>query len=292
MTEYSNPIYKELLNLKLIKKKDIIKISNKTRDSKVKVLKDKKTKIIFLEKFITNKNYYSSKKSKKNFKIANSRNSTFALEDNKRRIADYQRLCKNKTVLDFGCGWGHFLKKLIKPKSLNGVELRKDCIEYLKKSKKNINIKTHVNDFSYKFDIITMFHVLEHLPNQIKSLKLLRNKLKKNGKIIIEVPHAKDILLHFVELKEFKNFTFWSEHLILHTYLSLKTIIKKAGFKDIKISYTQRYGFDNHLGWFIKKKPNGHIFFKKYSSKNLNSNYKKNLINLKKTDTLTAVATK
>jgi hypothetical protein len=81
MTEYSNPIYKELLNLKLIKKKDIIKISNKTRDSKVKVLKDKKTKIIFLEKFITNKNYYSSKKSKKNFKIANSRNLTFALKD-------------------------------------------------------------------------------------------------------------------------------------------------------------------------------------------------------------------
>ena len=33
----SNPIYSELLKLKLIKKKNIIKISNKTRDKNVKV---------------------------------------------------------------------------------------------------------------------------------------------------------------------------------------------------------------------------------------------------------------
>ena len=70
-----------------------------------------------------------------------------------------------------------------------------------------------------------MFHVLEHIPYQIDTLKILKSKLKKGGKIIIEVPHAEDFLILQEELKEFKNFTFWSEHLILHTYKSLKSIL-------------------------------------------------------------------
>ncbi len=63
-----------------------------------------------------------------------------------------------------------------------------------------------------------------------------------------------------------------------------------AGFKKIKINYFQRYGFDNHLGWFIKRKPGGHKFFRKYNSNSLNSNYVNNLIKQKKTDTLIAEA--
>ena len=287
-----NPIYKELLHLKLIKKKNIINISKKTRDKKISVLKDKVSKIIFLEKFITNQNYYSSiKYDSKKVKTLDGNVKTTDLNDDKRRLEQFQKLFVNKKILDFGCGWGGFLKKLKNARSLNGIELRKECIEYFEKNKK-INVSSQLNNFSGKFDIITMFHVLEHMPYQIKTLKLLRNKLKKNGKIIIEVPHAEDFLLEFDELKEFKKFTFWSEHLILHTYYSLKTILKKAGFRNIKINYFQRYGFDNHLGWFIKKRPGGHIFFKKYNSKNLNYNYIQNLIKIKKTDTLIAVAKK
>ena len=38
-----------------------------------------------------------------------------------------------------------------------------------------------------------MFHVLEHLPYQIDTLKSIHSKLKKGGKIIIEVPHGEII---------------------------------------------------------------------------------------------------
>ena len=53
-----------------------------------------------------------------------------------------------------------------------------------------------------------MFHVLEHLPNQIDILKKLKNNLRKNGKIIIEVPSANDLLISLEDLKSFKKFTF------------------------------------------------------------------------------------
>jgi 2-polyprenyl-3-methyl-5-hydroxy-6-metoxy-1,4-benzoquinol methylase len=73
---------------------------------------------------------------------------------------------------------------------------------------KKINISDNVNSFDKKFDVITMFHVLEHIPYQIRTLKILKSKLKNKEKIIIGVSHAEDFLLLQVELKEFKNFTF------------------------------------------------------------------------------------
>ena len=55
-----NPIYDELIKLKLIKKLNLITLNNKTRDKKIKVIKDLKTKIIYLDKYITSNKYYYS----------------------------------------------------------------------------------------------------------------------------------------------------------------------------------------------------------------------------------------
>ena len=173
---------------------------------------------------------------------------------------------------------------------MSGIDLRNECINYIRKNIKEINISNNINSFDKKFDIITMFHVLEHIPYQIKTLKLLKSKLKNRGKVIIEVPHAEDFLILQEELKEFKDFTFWSEHLILHTFKSLKTVLLKSGFKNVKIQYYQRYNFSNHLGWFLKRKPGGHSFYNEIISDSLNSSYCENIKKLRLTDTLIAIA--
>ncbi len=299
-----NPIFDELIKLKLISKLNLITLSNRTRDKKIKVIKDLKTKIIFLEKYITTNEYYSLLKyndddrkflDKSIKKIANVKTSSGNIkipfiEDDYRRAVQFEKNLKNKDILDFGCGWGGFLRNVKNYKSLSGIELRNECINYIRKNIKKIDISDNLNSFDKKFDIITMFHVLEHIPYQIKTLKLLKSKLKNKGKIIIEVPHAEDFLILQEELKEFKNFIFWSEHLILHTYKSLKSILLKAGFKSVNIQYYQRYNFSNHLGWFLKRKPGGHNFYKEIISDSLNSSYCENLKKLGQTDTLIAIA--
>ncbi len=299
-----NPIFNELKKLRLISKSNLITLSNKTRDKKIKVLKDQKTKIIFLEKYVTTNKYYSSLKDKEdnrksstkskrkisNIKTLSGQIKSPIIEDDYRRASQFEKNFKNKHILDFGCGWGGFLRNIKNYKSLNGVELRKECINYIANNIKKINISDNVNTFGKKFDVITMFHVLEHIPYQINILKVIRSKLKKKGKIIIEVPHAEDFLILQDELREFKKFTLWSEHLILHTQKSLKTVLLKSGFKNIKIKYYQRYNFSNHLGWFLKRKPGGHKFFKNITNKQLNESYCKNLEKLGFSDTLIAIA--
>ena len=295
----TNPIFSELLKLKIINKKRIIKLSNSTRDKKIPVFQDTKSKVIFLGQYKTNYKYYKTikhndndrilKRTDKKFKLPitfKGNIKTTILEDDKRRAVQHSNILINKKILDFGCGWGGFLKRTIKAKSLTGIELRKECILYIKKNIKKIHISDNLNNLNEKYDIITMFHVLEHIPYQTEILRELKKKLTKNGKIIIEVPSANDVLL---KLSEFKKLTFWSEHLVLHTENSLKKILEVSGFKKIYIQYYQRYNFSNHLDRFIKRPPGGHKLYKNIYEK-INKDYSNYLIRKKSADTLIAIA--
>jgi hypothetical protein len=90
----------------------------------------------------------------------------------------------------------------------------------------------------------------------------------------------------------FKQFTFWSEHLILHTRKSLDVFLRTSGFIDISIDGLQRYPLANHLHWLVKGQPGGHKHWHHLESEELNRAYASLLARLDKTDTLLAVAGK
>ena len=214
-----------------------------------------------------------------------------------KKITEGQDQFKNylsqKKICDFGCGYAGFLSLAKnKTKKLFAVELNNFFLDYLNKNKEYISINNDINKFDNNFDVVTMFHVLEHLPNQLDTLINIRNKLNTKGKLIIEVPHSKDFLLEKLDLPEYKNFIFWSEHLVLHTKDSLISFLKKAGFKKIKVSFSQRYGFTNHLNWFLNKKPGGHDLFNDIYNEKFDQNYKHHLETNELTDTIIAIAEK
>lgn len=299
----TNPVYIDLKKNKLIFDRNLIILSKGTRDSKVNVLKDKKENVIFLQRYTTGRNYYLDVKNNDKRSVSNKSQKkinyvytkkgniiTSYLKDDERRKKNFNKFFVGKDILDFGCGWGNFLIKIKNAKSKNGVEIGSDFIEHLKKKK--IRIKKNISDFNMNFDYITLFHVLHYLPNQIEILKILKSKLKKKGKIIIEVPNANDFLLSTDEFKAFKNFTFCKEQLVLHTEKSLKFFVKKAGFRNIKVNFYQRYNINNHFGWFLYNKPGGHQFLQNFFGKNMIKNYSEFLKRKKITDTLILTAQK
>ncbi len=308
----TNPVFFDLKKLGLVKNKNLLLINKKTRDKKINVYRDIFSKIIFLEKYTTNINYYKKEKgsprfksksitrflggkilktSKINFGKKKSSNRLNIVGDDYRRFEQFKKYLKNKNICDFGCGYAGFLTLCKKnSKKLFGVEINNYYLNYLNKKKNYIKVCNNIDKFNEKFDVVTLFHVLEHMPNQISALKKIKKKLKKNGKIIVEVPHAKDFLFNQKNNQKFKDFIFWSEHLILHTDKSIKAFLKKAGYKNIKVKFFQRYGFTNHLNWFQNGQPGGHELNKDIYDEKLENFYKKYLENYGYSDTLIAVA--
>ena len=291
-----NNIYQLLIKNKLIKNKNLSVFHSRTRDNKnLKSFIDRVTNIILLEK-IKKTHYYKNKKTKKNdekyTKTYYGKFKTSSLNESQRRLNQFRNFIKNKIVLDFGCGNGDFLYKSQKIlKKGIGIDLSFAGKKHSDNKKINFLKKINqINDLDFKFDSIFLFHVFEHLVNPIEVLTQLQSKLKKNGNLIIEVPHANNLLLKKLKIKSFINFTLWSEHLILHTNKSLKCFLEKAGFKKNKIFFYQRYNLNNALGWLICNKPGGHIFYNKLSNKKEIDQYNAILIKNEYTDTIFSIS--
>jgi 2-polyprenyl-3-methyl-5-hydroxy-6-metoxy-1,4-benzoquinol methylase len=149
----------------------------------------------------------------------------------KRQLID--RLGRNKKMLDIGCGTGHFISICQRHGwQVTGVEpniiARRQAVE-------NTNGKIHetisqVNDSPY--DVITLWHVLEHLPNLKEVITQLKSLLTKNGVLIIAVPNHEAY-----ESTIFKEY--WAaydvpRHLYHFNRQALYYLTEKNGLKIVK----------------------------------------------------------
>ncbi len=213
--------------------------------------------------------------------------------DDTRRFHQFKDLVIGKNYLDIGTGLGGILD-FMKPlaKNVYGLEVQKGVREDLKNRGYNMFGSVSEIDPNLKMDVVSLFHVFEHLTDPLSELKSYNEILRDGGKIIIEVPHAKDPLIQLYDSNTFKKTTFWSEHIILHTRDSLTKMLKATGFKNIQIQGFQRYPLSNHLYWLSKNKPNGHVEWSFLSSPELESAYSSILFKNDITDTLIAIAEK
>lgn len=143
-------------------------------------------------------------------------------------------------VLDLGCGPGYFLSHLkdehIKAK---GIELTDYLVDICKTQNLDVE-KKDINDVSNNyFKIITMFDVLEHLPNPLSFFKTLNTKLTSNGYIVMYTPNINSFAFYFQ--KEKQNLLLPYEHLCFYTLKSLNYLATTCGFEIISIDY---YGLD------------------------------------------------
>lgn len=281
-------IFETLKKLGLSSEDTRMLYSNNTRDlNPLNVYKDSLSGVIFIDDFyVGSKTYEDGGYRPKNYE-----DSYEAVMDCKRRKESYENFYIGKRVLDFGCGSGDFLRSVNnRCITATGVELQKDFISDLRKD--DIPCFSSLELIKEKSqDIIFSFHVIEHLQDPIKSILELKKKLRPGGKIIIEVPHARDFLLEVAINEKFKEFTLWSQHLLLHTRSSLKIMLEYCGFTNVIIEGVQRYSLSNHLQWLSEGKPGGHKSkFSMVDSKDLYLAYSSSLQRIDCTDTLVAFA--
>ncbi|WP_075348779.1 class I SAM-dependent methyltransferase [Algoriphagus marinus] len=98
---------------------------------------------------------------------------------------------KKGSLLDFGCGTAEFIYQAEqKGWKVTGIEPNTKAKEQaLTKLENQIHSNLDGLNKNDRFDLITMFHVLEHVHELRKTVKKIIKHLKSNGYIIIAVPN-------------------------------------------------------------------------------------------------------
>jgi len=142
---------------------------------------------------------------------------------------------KKKNLLDMGCGAGHFLQTC-KEGGWNAVGVESNPMGKQKTEKKigveNVYAEIKQLPADQKFNIISFWHVLEHIHDLEKSLKSLKKRLTKKGRLVIALPNNASFDAQF-----YKNF--WAgydvpRHLYHFRKKDIKLLAKNLGFKLIK----------------------------------------------------------
>ena len=206
--------------------------------------------------------------------------------DDKRRFQMLLPSLVNKSLLDFGCGAGGFmnLAKTV-ASEVTGVELEERVTKHWGS---HMKIHTGLDQVDEKFDIVTAFHVVEHLTDPIEVLRQLGHCMSRGGRMVIEVPSANDVLLTLYKCADFQRFTYWSQHLFLFNTRTLQLLVQQAGLKLLAIQQVQRYPLSNHLYWLSRGEPSGHKFWSFLNSTELHAAYTASLSALGMCDTLVA----
>ena len=137
-----------------------------------------------------------------------------------------------KTILDVGAGTGDFLK-ICKENNwkVSGIEPSEKARNFAKN--KNIELQEDISAYKEKlFDVISLWHVLEHIPNLMEYTNELKKLLKPNGVLIIAVPNYKSY-----DAKHYKEF--WAAYDVpRHLWHFSKISISKL-FTDIDMKVTK-----------------------------------------------------
>ncbi|PJZ86302.1 class I SAM-dependent methyltransferase [Leptospira harrisiae] len=211
-------------------------------------------------------------------------------KDDDRRFQFLKEKISNRSVLDFGCGVGGFLIKAKDvAKVADGVELETRLQSHFNNNQ--ISVFTSLDEISKtakKYDLITAFHVVEHLSDPVAIINELSKFLTNTGELIIEVPSSNDALLTLYENKAFSEFTYWSQHLFLFNAQTFSSLVKKTHLQLNWIKFIQRYPLSNHLYWLAKGKPGGHKIWNHLNSDILDQTYESVLAANGLTDTIIA----
>ncbi len=134
-------------------------------------------------------------------------------------------------LLDFGCGDGSFVKAAkITGYDAVGIEKANGAADY---ASKYYDVVVHPGDIQnidlsqMQFDIITLWDVLEHLPDPVSICNILAKLLSKNGMLVILTPHSEGLS---AKLKRSDYWVFGPrDHVCLFSTKTIKYFLQKTG---------------------------------------------------------------
>jgi 2-polyprenyl-3-methyl-5-hydroxy-6-metoxy-1,4-benzoquinol methylase len=159
-------------------------------------------------------------------------------EDKTRIIKSFGK--QQAVLLDIGCGTGDFIAHCTSL-GWNCTGVEPDPGARLSAQKKSLNVLdlSYLESCNAQFDVITMWHVLEHVHELEQRMQQLKRLIKNDGIIIIAVPNLKSF-----DAKYYKEF--WAAYDVpRHLYhFSKATITRLFGKYSLQLKKTYPMVYD------------------------------------------------
>jgi 2-polyprenyl-3-methyl-5-hydroxy-6-metoxy-1,4-benzoquinol methylase len=136
------------------------------------------------------------------------------------KLDKIETLASPESILDIGCSTGEFLEAArARGYRPFGVDVNKFAVEYAREQR-GLDVRPGpltVDTFpGMTFDCITMFEVIEHLPDPVGHFSLLRSLLKPGGIIVLTTPNAgcpqaREDMTNWKHLKPWEHICHYSE---------------------------------------------------------------------------------
>ncbi len=189
-----------------------------------------------------------------------------------------EKFTSKGTLLEVGCATGIALKVARKRGwKVSGVEVNEQAALVAKEVLNDDVVKAgHLHDKMFPdkhFSLITLFDVIEHIPDPVKFLALLHKKTAPGGHIFLLTPDV-DTLSFKIMKEKWPHFV--QEHLALFSRKSMQRLLKESGFAPKTHGWGTKYismemlktHAEHHpsplyksIGWILGKTPGSRIVF-------------------------------
>ena len=153
-------------------------------------------------------------------------------------LVDAHKHADGARLLDIGCGHGFFLDKMArKGWAVEGIEVSRPGREY---ARKTLGLSIHskpLEDMAFaneRFDVVTLFYVIEHVHDPGMLLKEVFRILRPGGMVLLRWPHSTPVIKILGPFA--KRFDIY--HTPFHLYDfnpgAMQQLLKQSGFTGVQ----------------------------------------------------------
>ena len=165
----------------------------------------------------------------------------FTLQTKKKKVINFSQM-RSGSILDIGCGVGKFLTTMKQSGwGIDGVEINEAARKIAENNTSSVIMnQADFFDSNQKYDVITLWHSLEHLYDLSKYLNKISTSLNTNGIILIAVPNYQSFDADYFEQD-------WAAYDVpRHLYhFSMKAINKLMEKYNFKLLHSKQLPFDS-----------------------------------------------
>lgn len=151
-------------------------------------------------------------------------------------------------ILEIGCGYGDFIKRVISEKGefIEGIEFNESAVFQAQNQGlpvKSLDLKELAEKNPGQYDAICSFQVLEHVPNPKDFLELSCKLLKPNGKLILGLPNADSFLKYQFNILDMPphHMTRWSSEILINLHRSFPIHLEHIKFEPLADYHIESY---------------------------------------------------